>query len=120
MGKKEIFGPLVGDFNLNQCVTLKSKIKKEKTRVSGIYLKAVFVWLVAWGLIAGGVWLLDWAGIVEYIADDGRDIIAPLLILLFILFIMLIETAGYDDVLRAINKRIDVIGGLQDGETVEE
>lgn len=113
--KIDVFGPMVKDYNLNQCVGIRAQIKKYKARASNWYALVMIAFLTIWGLIAGAIWVLDWAGVITYVADEMRDLLGPLFIWLIICCVMLADGCGYDKLLKAINSRIDVLGGLDDG-----
>lgn len=116
----DVFGPMVADYSLNQCVAVKAQIKRYRNQCANIYGLVVFGLLSIWGLIAGAVWVLDWAGVITYIEDVERDLIVPFLIWGFVCMITSSKMWAYDNLTTSINKRIDVLGGLQDGKKGEE
>ena len=118
--KIDIFGPMVADYSLNQCVTIKARIKEYRNQRANIYGLVMIALFTIWGLIAGSVWVLDWAGVITYAGDELRELVAPLLIWIVVCFIILGDLGAYDKLIKAVNKRIDVLGGLQDGEKGEE
>lgn len=118
--KIDIFGPMVENYTLNQCVTIKAQIKKYRDQRANIYLLGMIAFFTIWGLIAGSVWVLDWAGVITFVEDEKRDLIAPLLIFLLFCMVMLTDMCAYDRLTKAVNERIDVLGGLQDGKKGEE
>lgn len=118
--KIDIFGPMVENYTLNQCVTIKAQIKKYRNQCANIYGLVMIGLLSIWGLIAGSVWVLDWAGVITYVEDTERDLIALLLIWGFVYMIVLSRMWAYDKLTTSINERIDVLGGLQDGEKSQE
>lgn len=113
--KIDVFGPMVKDYDLKQCVEIRRQIKRYKARSSNWYALVMIGLLTIWGLIAGSVWVLDWAGVITYVADEGRDLFAPLMIWLLICMAMLVDSCGYDKLLKSVNERIDTIGGMDDG-----
>ncbi len=118
--KMDIFGPMVADYSLNQCVTVKAQIKKYRKQRANIYALGMVALFTIWGLIAGSVWVLDWAGVITYVEDKIRDLIAPLLIWIVFYFVLSDDLGAYDKLIKAVNERIDVLGGLQDGKKGEE
>lgn len=112
--KMDIFGPMVADYSLNQCVSIKAQIKKYRNQRANIYLLGMIAFFTIWGLIAGSVWVLDWAGVITFVEDE--NLIAPLFIYLLFCMVMLTDMGAYDRLTTSINKRIDVLGGLQDGQ----
>lgn len=118
--KMDIFGPMVENYTLNQCVSIKAQIKKYRNQRANIYLLGMIAFFITWGLIAGSVWVLDWAGVITFVEDEKRDLIAPLFFYLLICMVMLTDMGAYDRLTTSINKRIDVLGGLQDGKKGQE
>lgn len=118
--KMDIFGPMVENYTLNQCVSIKAQIKKYRNQRANIYLLGMIAFFTIWGLIAGSVWVLDWAGVITYVENEKLDLIAPLLLYLLFCMVMLTDMGAYDRLTTSINKRIDVLGGLQDGKKGQE
>lgn len=118
--KIDVFGPMVENYTLNQCVAVKAQIKRYRNQRANIYGLVMIALFTIWGLIAGAVWVLDWAGVITYIGDETRELVAPLLIWVVVCFVILGDLGAYDKLIKAVNERIDVLGGLQDGEKGEE
>ena len=118
--KMDIFGPMVENYTLNQCVTIKAQIKKYRNQCANIYGLVMIGLLSIWGLIAGSVWVLDWAGVITYVEDTGRDLIAPMLIWFFVCMFVLSRMWAYDELTTSINERINKLGGLDDGKKSQE
>lgn len=116
----KVYEGMVKDYDLGQCVTLKAHIRDKKDYYAQIWGIVMCVILGTWGLIAVSVWVLDFFGIIQYIEDPLRDLLAPYMVILFTMLYYCGLTNGYDKLTRAINKRIDVIGGLDDGQKGEE
>ena len=118
--KIDIFGPMVENYTLNQCVMIKAQIKKYRSQCSNIYGLVMIGVLSIWGLIAGAVWVLDWAGIIPYVEDLGRDLIVPLFIWLVVCMLVFSKMWTYDTLTASINDRINKLGGLDDGKKSQE
>ena len=58
--------------------------------------------------------------ILTFVEDEKRDLIAPLFFFLLFCMVMLTDMGAYDRLTTSINERIDVLGGLDDGQKVEE
>lgn len=118
--KMDILGPMVENYTLNQCVTVKAQIKKYRNQRANIYGLGIIVFFSLWGLIAGSVWVLDWAGVITYVEDEGRDLFAPLLIWVVFAMYSFLDISVYDKLTTSINDRINKLGGLDDGKKSQE
>lgn len=98
--------PLIEGYDLAQCVRLKEQLERYRRMRMNIFAIIFYTWLAVWGLIAGCVWVLDWAGVITYVEDGIRDTIVPLMFVLFMTGAWGILSAGYDKLYIAVKKRI--------------
>ena len=112
--EKNIIEPMLDGYDLVQCVKIKTDIERYRTMRMNCFAIIFYAWLSIWGLIAGCVWVLDWAGVITYVEDYIRDQFIPLFFLLFMVGACGMLTAGYDKLYVAVNKRIKALIDTED------
>jgi len=107
--ERNIIEPMLDGYDLAQCVKIKRDIERYRKMRMNCFAVIFYGWMAVWGLIAGCVWVLDWAGVITYVEDEFRDLLFPLLFLLFTMCAWGMLTAGYDKLYVAVNKRINTL-----------
>lgn len=111
---KDIYGPMLADYDLKSTIELKKKVNRHINKVSLALMIPLLLFVIAGAVYMGLVPLfIDWGWMVE----DGAD--QPGLILLMFGYMFVFMAFGYNLALSSFtgecNKRVEEIAGVRDG-----
>lgn len=113
---KDIYGPMVADYDLKQCIELKKKVLRHKNKVLFCYMIPFLLFAIVGAvLLVLTPWFIDLGLFTE------ENDTALMIVIFGYLFIFM--GSGYvtsnNFLLDACNKRIEAIAGVSDGEETE-
>lgn len=112
-----VFGDVVGEYDLKQCVELDKKLNYLSARSARFMLFCSYLPMCVFAIWLGAINILDSMGIMTFVKDPA---------LIFVIMFILAPLFGYagfnyaiETILKSIKRRIRTIAGVSNGEETQ-